>query len=146
MDFPITPGPFAPTWDSIRQNHPGAPECFRDAKLGAFVHWGPQAFKKSGNWYARRIYREWDAAYGNPPNKFGHPSGFGCQAAPASGEILKVKSLGTDARLSETPVKTILPLGGPAVGHKQEADARSITCPSEMPFQHTVGFKIAFEK
>lgn len=43
LDFPIIPGPFEPTWDSIRKNHPGAPGWFRDAKFGVFVHWGPQA-------------------------------------------------------------------------------------------------------
>ncbi len=77
MDFPITPGPFEPTWDSIRKNHPGAPTWFRDAKFGVFVHWGPQASGKSGDWYARNLYREGHPAYNNHIKNFGHPSEFG---------------------------------------------------------------------
>lgn len=77
MDFPITPGPFEPTWDSIRKHHPGAPEWFRDAKFGVFVHWGPQASGKSGDWYARNLYRQGQPAYMNHLTNFGHPSEFG---------------------------------------------------------------------
>lgn len=77
MDFPITSGPFEPTWDSIRKHHPGAPEWFRDAKFGVFVHWGPQASGKSGDWYARRLYRQGEPSYENHLKNFGHPSEFG---------------------------------------------------------------------
>jgi len=77
MDFKIAPGPFAPTWDSIRQNYPGVPDWFRQAKFGVFVHWGPQASGRSGDWYARNLYRQGHPAYQNHLKNFGHPSEFG---------------------------------------------------------------------
>jgi len=77
MDFPITQGPFEPTWESIKKNYPGVPAWFRDAKFGVFVHWGPQASGMSGDWYARKLYRQGDKAYNNHLKNFGHPSEFG---------------------------------------------------------------------
>lgn len=77
MDFKIAPGPFAPTWDSIKQNYPGVPDWFRQAKFGVFVHWGPQASGRSGDWYARNLYRPGHPAYQNHLKDFGHPSKFG---------------------------------------------------------------------
>lgn len=77
MDFPIAAGPFEPTWDSIRKNYPGPPAWFRDAKFGVFVHWGPQASGRSGDWYARNLYREGTSAYKNHLKYFGHPSEVG---------------------------------------------------------------------
>jgi len=77
MDFPIAAGPFEPTWDSIRKNYSGAPSWFRDAKFGVFVHWGPQASGRSGDWYARNLYRQGTPAYNNHLKNFGHPSEVG---------------------------------------------------------------------
>ena len=77
MDFPIAPGPFEPTWESIRKNYPGTPAWFREAKFGVFVHWGPQASGRSGDWYARNLYREGSGPYRNHLKNFGHPSEFG---------------------------------------------------------------------
>ncbi len=77
MDFPIAAGPFEPTWESIRKNYPGEPAWFREAKFGVFVHWGPQAFGRSGDWYARNLYREGSGPYNNHLKNFGHPSEFG---------------------------------------------------------------------
>jgi len=77
MDFPIAPGPFQPTWESIRANYPGTPAWFREAKFGVFIHWGPQASGRSGDWYARNLYREGSPAYTNHLRAFGHPSEFG---------------------------------------------------------------------
>lgn len=77
MDFPIASGPVQPTWESIRKNYPGAPGWFHDAKFGVFVHWGPQAFGRSGDWYARNLYRQGTPAYKNHLANFGHPSVFG---------------------------------------------------------------------
>lgn len=51
-------------------------------------------------------------------------------------------SLGSCKCMLDESVESIRLLGGLVVGHKQEADALSITCPSEMPFKHAVGFKI----
>ena len=77
MDFAITPGPFEPTWESIEKNHPGSPEWLRESKFGVFIHWGPQAFGRSGDWYARNLYKEGEGAYANHLKNFGHPSEFG---------------------------------------------------------------------
>ena len=77
MDFPITPGPFEPTWDSIKKNYPGTPEWLHEAKFGVFIHWGPQAYGRSGDWYARRLYSEGENSYNNHLKNFGHPSEFG---------------------------------------------------------------------
>ena len=77
MDFGIAPGPFEPTWDSIKQHYPGTPEWFNEAKFGVFVHWGPQASGRSGDWYARKLYREGEAPAENHRKNFGHPSEFG---------------------------------------------------------------------
>ena len=48
--FPITSGPFKPTDESLQQYK--YPEWFRDAKLGFWSHWGPQAVPRQGDWYA----------------------------------------------------------------------------------------------
>ena len=56
LDIPITPGPFQPTWESIEENYPGTPQWLRDAKVGIWVHFGPQASGESGDWDARRLY------------------------------------------------------------------------------------------
>jgi alpha-L-fucosidase len=77
LEFPIAPGPFEPTWESIRRHYPGPPAWFNDAKFGVFVHWGPQASGRSGDWYARNLYREGSVAYQNHLKNFGHPSEFG---------------------------------------------------------------------
>lgn len=77
MDFPMAPGKFEPTWESIDKNYGEAPSWWRDAKFGIFIHWGPQAFGMSGDWYARNIYREETDAYKNHLVNFGHPSEVG---------------------------------------------------------------------
>jgi len=77
MDFPMAKGPFEPTWQSIDKNYPGEPAWWRDAKFGIFIHWGPQAAGKSGDWYARRLYEPGQVAYKNHLAAFGHQSEFG---------------------------------------------------------------------
>jgi hypothetical protein len=54
LKLPIAPGPFQPESDSFKQYR--CPEWFRDAKLGIWAHWGPQAVPMSGDWYARHMY------------------------------------------------------------------------------------------
>ncbi len=78
MDFPIADGPYQPTWDSIAQNYPGkeAP-WLREAKVGFWVHFGPQAAGQSGDWYARKMYMPGQLAYNNHIRDFGHPSEVG---------------------------------------------------------------------
>ena len=77
LDLPITPGPFAPTWASIEKNYPGTPAWLRDAKFGIWVHFGPQAAGKSGDWYARKLYSPGTPAYKNHLANYGHPSEVG---------------------------------------------------------------------
>jgi alpha-L-fucosidase len=77
LEFPIADGPFEPTWDSIEANHPGTPAWFRDAKFGVWIHWGPQAAGRSGDWYAKHLYLEDHRAAANHRKNFGHPSEIG---------------------------------------------------------------------
>jgi alpha-L-fucosidase len=73
--LPIADGPYKPTDESLKQNK--YPEWFRDAKLGFWSHWGPQAVPRQGDWYAKRMYQETDAAYKYHIANYGHPSEFG---------------------------------------------------------------------
>ncbi|WP_417885549.1 alpha-L-fucosidase [Zunongwangia sp.] len=77
IDIPITAGPYKPTWASIEQNYPGTPDWLREAKLGLWVHFGPQSSGNSGDWYARRLYTPGTRAYKNHLENFGHPSKIG---------------------------------------------------------------------
>ena len=77
LDLPIAPGPFEPTWESIEANYPGPPEWLREAKIGFWVHFGPQAAGESGDWYARNLYKPGHRAYENHRRRYGHPSEVG---------------------------------------------------------------------
>lgn len=74
-NYPITPGPFKATDESLQQYK--YPEWFRDAKLGFWSHWGPQAVPRQGDWYAKKMYIEGDDAYKYHVANYGHPSKFG---------------------------------------------------------------------
>ncbi len=74
-EMSIELGPFEPTWESLRQYQ--CPQWFRDAKLGIWSHWGPQAFPRHGDWYARDMYIEGSDPYRYHIRHFGHPSRFG---------------------------------------------------------------------
>lgn len=71
-ELPISPGPFAPTWESLRTFQ--VPDWFRDAKLGIWAHWGPQSVPQFGDWYARNMYREGERQYRHHLRVYGHPS------------------------------------------------------------------------
>jgi len=73
--MPIAPGPFEPTFDSFKQYK--YPEWFRDAKLGMWAHWGPQAVPMDGDWYARGMYEEGNGHYKHHVANYGHPSEHG---------------------------------------------------------------------
>ena len=77
LRLPTASGPYEATWESIEQHYPGSPAWLRDAKFGIWVHFGPQASGESGDWYARRLYREGTLAYRNHLAKLGHPSESG---------------------------------------------------------------------
>lgn len=68
-------GPFQPTEESLKQYK--YPEWFRDAKLGFWAHWGPQAVPRHGDWYARQMYVEGGPDYKYHLAHYGHPSRFG---------------------------------------------------------------------
>jgi alpha-L-fucosidase len=73
--LPIADGPYKPADESLQQYQ--YPDWFRDAKLGFWAHWGPQAVPRQGDWYARRMYQENDPAYKYHIANYGHPSEFG---------------------------------------------------------------------
>jgi len=82
---PAGPGRFEATDASLKQYQ--YPEWFRDAKLGFWAHWGPQAVPRHGDWYARRLYQydkdkktgelKKDFDYADHLTRYGHPSEFG---------------------------------------------------------------------
>lgn len=70
-------GPFRPDWESLQSYQ--APEWYKDAKFGIFIHWGVYSVPAFGNeWYPRNMYRPGSdeykhhiATYG-PQDKFGY--------------------------------------------------------------------------
>jgi alpha-L-fucosidase len=65
-------GPFQPTFESFTQYQ--CPEWFRDAKLGMWAHWGPQAVPMMGDWYAKHMYVQGHVQYKHHLETYGHPS------------------------------------------------------------------------
>jgi len=66
---------FAPELDSLKSYR--APDWFRDAKLGFWACWGPEAVPEMGDWYARNIYIQGHKQYEEHLKRYGHPSKFG---------------------------------------------------------------------
>lgn len=75
MKLPIHEGPFKPSLESLKQYR--YPKWFRDAKLGIWAHWGPQAVPMEGDWYARNMYIQGSAQYEHHLQTYGHPSEHG---------------------------------------------------------------------
>ncbi|MBN1509354.1 MAG: alpha-L-fucosidase [Sedimentisphaerales bacterium] len=75
LNLPIAPGPFRPESESFAQYQ--CPEWFRDAKLGMWAHWGPQAVPMMGDWYARHMYVQGHRQYQHHLETYGHPSTHG---------------------------------------------------------------------
>ena len=71
----IAPGPFEPTWDSLKQYQ--APDWFRDAKFGIWAHWTAQCVPEQGDWYARQMYIQGSAQNKFHVEHYGPPSTFG---------------------------------------------------------------------
>lgn len=69
------PTSFKPNNESFKQYQ--YPAWFRDAKLGFWAHWGPQAVPRQGDWYARMMYEEGSDQYKYHVQHYGHPSEFG---------------------------------------------------------------------
>src|SRR6266702_8448354 len=71
----IAPGPFSPTWDSLKKSK--APDWFRDAKFGIWAHWSAQCVPEAGDWYAREMYLQGNSKYEHHLKHYGHPSKTG---------------------------------------------------------------------
>ena len=77
VDASAHQGPFRPDWESLRKYE--APEWYKDAKFGIFIHWGAYSVPEFGNeWYPRNMYQQGSpeykhhiATYG-PQDKFGY--------------------------------------------------------------------------
>ena len=72
---PMQTEKFEPSWESLKQYE--APEWFRNAKFGIWVHWKPQCQPEQGDWYARFMYDEGSNHYKWHLEHYGHPSEFG---------------------------------------------------------------------
>jgi alpha-L-fucosidase len=72
LNLPIAPGPFQPQFESFQQYE--CPDWFRDAKLGMWAHWGPQAVPMMGDWYAKHMYVQGHVQYKDHLQNYGHPS------------------------------------------------------------------------
>ncbi len=75
LHLPIAPGPFQPRFESFAQYE--CPEWFRDAKLGMWAHWGPQAVPRMGDWYAKHMYVQGHRQYQHHLETYGHPTTHG---------------------------------------------------------------------
>ena len=66
-------GPVQANWPSLVANY-RYPDWFRDAKLGLWSHWGPQAVPEQGDWYGRFMYMQGHPMYEHHLKTYGHPS------------------------------------------------------------------------
>jgi alpha-L-fucosidase len=71
------PGKYQPSWESLSRYQ--VPDWFRDAKLGAFIVWGPYAVPAyDSEWYPRNMYLrnnpafEWHRQHWGPQSMFGY--------------------------------------------------------------------------
>src|ERR1019366_4939417 len=77
-DRPVPPREYAPDWGSLAPYE--APDWFRDAKFGIFLHSGLQSVPAPANdgWFARQMYIQsgapWGRAYDYHLATYGHPS------------------------------------------------------------------------
>jgi len=82
IKVPIAQGPCEPNWKSLG-DHFKTPTWWREAKIGIWLHWGPQSVGEDGDWYAKWIYMPRHAwapytnVYEDHLKRFGHPSEFG---------------------------------------------------------------------
>lgn len=74
-DGKIQPGRFNSDQESFRQYR--CPDWFRDAKLGFWACWGPEAVPEQGDWYARQMYIQGHPQYKHHLEHYGHPSKAG---------------------------------------------------------------------
>ena len=78
IDVPIADGPCEPNWKSLG-DHFKQPKWWREAKIGMWLHWGPQSVGEDGDWYAKWIYmpkHAWGGytrVYPHHLERVGHP-------------------------------------------------------------------------
>ena len=80
IDVLIAAGPCEPTWKSLG-DHFKCPTWWRKAKIGMWLHWGPQSVGEDGDWYAKwihmpqgRFWNNYERVYTNHLKRFGHSS------------------------------------------------------------------------
>jgi len=82
IEVPIAAGPCQPTWHSLGDNFK-CPAWWRQAKIGVWLHWGPQSVGEDGDWYAKWIYMPgyawgpYTGVYQDHLKRYGHSSAFG---------------------------------------------------------------------
>mgnify|MGYP001946362301 CR=1 FL=1 len=70
----IPPGPYQPTWESIKENY-HTPKWFIDGKFGIFIHWGVYSVAAAGSeWYPRHMY---GGMLKHHTENWGNPKDFG---------------------------------------------------------------------
>ncbi|HLH08365.1 MAG TPA: alpha-L-fucosidase [Terriglobales bacterium] len=76
VDTVIQQGPYRADWQSL-QNYE-APEWYRDAKFGIFIHWGLYSVPAFGSeWYPRNMYRKGTPEYAHEIATYGPLTKFG---------------------------------------------------------------------
>ncbi len=69
-------GPYRADWESLRKYE--APEWYKDAKFGIFIHWGAYSVPAFGNeWYPRNMYHEGSEEYQHHVSTYGPQDKFG---------------------------------------------------------------------
>ncbi len=82
IKVPIADGLCEPTWKSLG-DHFKTPTWWRRAKIGMWLHWGPQSVGEDGDWYAKWLYMpkyawgKYTEVYQHHLERYGHPSEFG---------------------------------------------------------------------
>ncbi|HVN20506.1 MAG TPA: alpha-L-fucosidase [Dongiaceae bacterium] len=73
---PDRQGPFRPDWESLRKYE--APDWYKDAKFGIFIHWGAYSVPAFGNeWYPRNMYLQGSDEYKHHLATYGSQDKFG---------------------------------------------------------------------
>jgi alpha-L-fucosidase len=69
-------GPYRGDWESLKTYE--APEWYKDAKFGIFIHWGAYSVPAFGSeWYPRMMYVEGSPEYRHHIETYGRPDKFG---------------------------------------------------------------------
>ena len=76
VDKTVAEGPFRDDWQSLRAYQ--APEWFRDAKFGIFIHWGVYSVAGFGSeWYSRNMYQQGSPDFAHHVATYGPQTQFG---------------------------------------------------------------------